>query len=714
MHVIYTRPTLAVLGLGVISVLLSLLTSLVVLRQPWLGIGLQVSAAGDRVVAAQLAPPLDGARTAGVEVLRLVSATGGSMELKVTDLIEEPDFFDSYEEMGEFFARQTALSALLRSGPLAVVWRDPQGGEQQKVVMPGGRPLSSLGLAFWFQLGVGYVALLIAAWVFVLRPDDWGARLFAVTGLAFPVFTTTAAIYSSRELALPGELFRVLSSVNHLGANIFGCALAGLFLMYPKPLARPRALLWFALVFGVWWLADALRWAPNQNWGSRLPIVLQMLLAIWLGWRQWRSSSRLPLDRAALRWFALSSLVSCSLFILSVPVPSVLGLFAPLPQGYAFGFFLFMYMGIALGLRKYRLFELDEWALRIWLWLIGIVAVLAMDAALLYLGLDQGISLGVTLLVCGGLYFPFRQWLWQRFFTRRKARIEHLLPTISRIAFIANTEEQTAAWSTLLRQLFNPLEVTIRPHPVTQTQVQEDGLLLQVPACHSLPAFQLRYAGNGARLFSTRDAQFVEALSLWMREVMSGRTRYELGVVEERLRIGRDLHDNIGARLLKMIHQLRGTPTADVARDAMKDLRTAIAALDGHPVPLMDALADWRAEAEARCETAGCRLIWQQAAQVPTLESPSRTKAMLEAVVRELITNALKHAAPNCITVAVDLAHKQLELTVVNDGVITSPSTWVDGYGLRNIRGRLGEIGGALSIGASERDVRLTIRARLP
>lgn len=714
MRAIYTQPTLAVLWLGVISVSLSLLTSLVVLRQPWLGIGLQVSDAGDRVVAMQLAPTPSGARTAGVEVLRLVSATGGSMDLKVTDLIEEPDFFDTYEEMGEFFARQTALSALLQSGPFTVVWRDMNGDEQQTVVVPSKRPFGSLGLAFWFQLGVGYVALLIAAWVFVLRPDYWGARLFAVTGLAFPVFTTAAAIYSSRELALPGELFRILSSVNHLGAIVFGCALAGLFLMYPRPLARPRTLLWFALVFGAWWLADALRWAPDQNWGSRLPIVLQMLLAIWLGWRQWRGSSRLPLDRAALRWFALSSLVSCSLFVLSVPVPSVLGLFAPLPQGYAFGFFLFMYMGIALGLRKYRLFELDEWALRIWLWLVGIVAVVAMDAALLYLGLDQSISLGVTLLVCGGLYFPFRQWLWQRFFARRKARIEHLLPAISRIAFIANAEEQIAAWSTLLRQLFNPLEMTIRPHLITQTQVQEDGLLLQVPACNSLPAFQLRYAGHGARLFSTRDAQFVEALSLWMREVMSGRASYELGVVEERLRIGRDLHDNIGARLLKMIHQLRGTPTADVARDAMKDLRTAIAALDGHPVPLTDALADWRAEADARCETAGCRLTWQQAAQVPALELSSRTKAMLEAVFRELITNALKHATPNCITVVVDLAHNQLELAVVNDGVITSPSTWVDGYGLRNIRGRLGEIGGALSIEANERDVRLTIQVRLP
>ena len=193
----------------------------------------------------------------------------------------------------------------------------------------------------------------------------------------------TAAIYSSRELALPGDLFRVLSSVNHAGALSFGCALGGLFLMYPKPFVRPRTLLWIPAVFGAWLVADVMRWAPDQNWGSRLPVLLQLLLAIAFGLLQWRRSRHQPLDRAALRWFALSSLVGCSLFVLTVYAPAMLGWFAPLPQAYAFGFFLFMYAGIALGLRRYRLFDLDEWAYRVLVWLAGAIAVVVMDATLL-------------------------------------------------------------------------------------------------------------------------------------------------------------------------------------------------------------------------------------------------------------------------------------------------------------------------------------------
>ena len=383
MRLIYTRPTLVMLWLSAACLLAGLLAAWLLLQQPWLGIKLQASASGEQLVVAGLDPRFGHTITVGAQALRLVSAAGESIDLQPVDLIEEPDFLDTYAEMAAFFDRQSALSVMLRSGPVTLVWRDGQGSDTATVIQPRARPLASVPAVFWFQLGAGFAALLVAAWVFVLRPDYWGTRLFALTGLAFPLATVSAAIYSSRELALPGDLFRVLSSVNHAGALSFGCALVGLFLMYPKPFVRPRTLLWIPAVFGAWLVADVMRWAPDQNWGSRLPGLLQLLLAIAFGLLQWRRSRHQPLDRAALRWFALSSLVGCSLFVLTVYAPAMLGWFAPLPQAYAFGFFLFMYAGIALGLRRYRLFDLDEWAYRVLVWLAGAIAVVVMDATLL-------------------------------------------------------------------------------------------------------------------------------------------------------------------------------------------------------------------------------------------------------------------------------------------------------------------------------------------
>lgn len=711
MRMVYTRPTLAMLWLSAACLLTSMLAAWYLLQQPWLGVTLRVSDEGDKVLVAGLAPHLGQRMALGSQVLRMASASGTTVDIEVTDLIEEPDFFDTYPEMARFFARQSQLTSLLREGPVTLYWRDPVGGDGHTIIAPQARRLTSLPGAFWFQMVVGFAALLMASWVFLLRPAYWGTRLFAITGLTFSVATSSAAIYSSRELALPGEVFRVLSSINHGGAILFGCALAGLFLMYPKPFVRPRTLLWLPAVFASWWLADALRWAPDQNWGSRLPIALELLMAIVFGLMQWRSSRHQPLDRAALRWFALSSLVGASLFILTMYLPSMLGWFAPLPQAYAFAFFLIMYVGIALGLGRYRLFDLDEWAYRVLLWLIGAAVVILMDVALLYVGLNHGVSLGVTLLLCGVLYFPFRQWLWRRLVKRREANIEQLLPEISKIAFIVDAAEQKAAWSALLRQLFNPLDIVPSQSGAQSGEVGEDGLVLHVPHCGDIPAQTLKYAGHGARLFSSRDAQFASALCHLMAEMMSGRNHYELGVARERLRIGRDLHDNIGARLLKLIHQLRGSPSADVARDAMKDLRTAIGALDAHPVPLPDALADWHAEAEGRCESAQCQLVWRQADDMPALRLAPRTKASLESVVRELITNALKHAAPDCIEVHahIDPVNNRLSLSVANNGALADPNAWKDGYGLRNMRGRLEELGGNLRIDRDAARVRLTL-----
>jgi signal transduction histidine kinase len=86
---------------------------------------------------------------------------------------------------------------------------------------------------------------------------------------------------------------------------------------------------------------------------------------------------------------------------------------------------------------------------------------------------------------------------------------------------------------------------------------------------------------------------------------------------------------------------------------------------------------------------------------------------MLESVMREIVTNALKHASPSRIKVEVAANATHLHASILNDGKITDPLTWQDGYGLRNLRGRLEELGGSLNISAAENGVQLAIEAPL-
>lgn len=654
---------------------------------------------------------------AGAKLLQLrAEGTGhGTLEiaLQAQDLTEEPDVMDSYAQIDGFFARQQRIANVLEQPQIHLRW-ETNGLQSEATVTPQDRPISSLPLLFWFQLVVSVTGCLIACWVWVLRPRDWGARMFGLTGLLFPVFALPAAVYSGRELAVPGDLFFALNALNHWGSVMFGAAFGAIFLVYPRLLVRPAHMAWLFAVFNLWWLTDVLRLAPSPAVGVQLSVIAEMLLAMGFAAVQWRKSWGHPLDRASLRWFTLSLMVGSGLFILLIITTALLGWLAPMPQGYAFGFFLFIYVGIALGLRRYRLFELDEWAFRMLLWLGGALAVVAVDA-LLILALDwsAGPAIGASLWICGALYFPARQWLWHQLAHRPGMQLHELMPDVVRIAFQPSRQAQEDAWQYLLRRIHDPLHLQAdssceQPH----AQVQDGGLALLVPACGGLPAHRLSYPARGQRLFSTQDATFIGALCQLLNESESSRDAHERGARDERKRIARDMHDDVGARLLMLIHRAQSPDLTDLARAAMNDLRTALNVMDAHAIPWADALADWRAEATARCDAAGVALAWD-APQQPVGELPSRQKSVIERALREGLTNALKHGQPRQVEVSVTLDANNLLVRVRNDGAPTHPEQWVEGRGLRGMRHRLEEYGARLDA-RTLTDGRTEVSLRLP
>lgn len=702
------RPTyfLSVLWLGCLAACSG--TVWLALQQPWLGVQLAGDDKKVRVVV-----DYSQQISIGAEVKRFISATEEEFDLDPFDLSDNTQLPKSFDEARLIYKKQQQMNAALYRGDVRLAWCIEGGKENIATFHPHTRPLSSLPNVFWFMLIVSSASFMISCWVFLLRPQNWGARMFALTGVSLFVSGLAGAYLSAFEIALSEQTQRISLGINYGGVFLFGSALIALFLSYPRQLVKPRSLLWIPAVFSLWFLAEQLEMLPSPIFGIFTAMPIFLLITFIVTIVQWRHTDKRPLERAALRWFILSVFVACTLFMLTNVLPLMLSTKALLPVGYAFGFLLIMYVGIALGLRRYRLFDIDEWSYRVLLWVSGATLVIVLDALLIFSGVVDSASLGITLLVCGWLYFPLRQWLWQRIVKKHFPKFDSLLPEISAVAFTASHSEQKIRWESFLMRVFDPLEMKQGDAGNKNACVLEEGLALQVPACATLPPYTLRYAGRGIRLFSTRDADFAMALSQLLHQVMGGRTSYEQGVAQERLRIGRDLHDNIGARLLKLIHHLRGTPDADIARDAMKDLRTSIAAMDSQPVPLRDAIADWRAEANSRCEVAKCRLSWDQAKEVPEIDLPPRMKGMLESVMREVITNALKHASPQSIQVAVKASEIKMRVDVENDGDIADPLTWQDGYGLRNIRGRMAELGGNLNISSSEGKVRLTLTVPL-
>lgn len=702
-------------GMAVLAVALSL-------QSPWLGLTLQPDAEADSLrVSAALGPAA--AVPPGAVLVRLSSAGGGApVDLQAQDLLEEPDVVADYAQMDAFFGRQGRIATHLAQPEVALLLRLGDGRMTELAVRPGDRPLRALPALFWFQVVIAVLGCLIAVWVWVLRPADWGARMFGLTGLLFPLFAMPAAVYSSRELALPAEWFFALSAMNHWSAYMWGAALGCIFLAHPRPLVRPRHLAWPFVVFSLWWVADVTRTAPDLDWGNRFLVMTEMLLAIGFAAVQWVRSRTEPVDRAALRWFIVSLLLGSSLFIVTAIATLSLGWLPPLPQGYAFGFFLLIYIGIALGMRRYRLFDLGAWAYRLLMWVGGALAVLVVDALLIAaLDWSAGTALGVSLWVCGLLYFPVRQWAWQKLVQPGTTQLHEVLPDLVRMAFEPAPSAREALWDGLLQRLYSPLEIravaasagsagsgapalsaasaaSAACVPPAAT-IEEDGLTLRVPAGPGHLARVLRYPAQGRRLFSPQDASFMAAVAELMQQAEAAREAHERGALQERRRIARDMHDDVGARLLMLIHRAPTPDLAEVARAAMNDLRTALSALDAQPVVLAEALADWRAEASNRCEAAGVALEWQAPATEPQGLLAARHKSLIERALRESLTNALKHARPTRVWVAFELHDAQLLLQVRNDGQAADPgdpATWQEGRGLSGMRQRLAELGGRL------------------
>ena len=186
------------------------------------------------------------------------------------------------------------------------------------------------------------------------------------------------------------------------------------------------------------------------------------------------------------------------------------------------------------------------------------------------------------------------------------------------------------------------------------------------------------------------------------------RTRNELArvaVVEERERFSRDLHDLLGHTLSVMVvkaeavRRLAGRdPEAaaahaadieQVGRQALMDVRQAV---DAMRAPTLDDELDG---ARRALEAAGIR------AEVPPFDGrvSERAGETLAWVVREGVTNVLRHSGAGNCRVEVSNGNGELRLSVSDDGVGGPPLTNGRHGGLDGLRQRVVAAGGQLDVG---------------
>jgi signal transduction histidine kinase len=191
--------------------------------------------------------------------------------------------------------------------------------------------------------------------------------------------------------------------------------------------------------------------------------------------------------------------------------------------------------------------------------------------------------------------------------------------------------------------------------------------------------------------------------------------RRDRRVTQERQRLAREVHDQVGQSLTGLLAQLRvSLSQGHAGRTELEILeREASRAMDGaralayglrhreHGVGLME-------HARSFCETllraAGCNLSWTE--QRVDVTVPSKTLREIAVVVKESVTNVVRHSHARHVRIQLRYPDGLIRVTIQDDGVGFTPRAirpGKDGRGLGLVGNaeRLARLGGTFEVRSS-------------
>lgn len=219
---------------------------------------------------------------------------------------------------------------------------------------------------------------------------------------------------------------------------------------------------------------------------------------------------------------------------------------------------------------------------------------------------------------------------------------------------------------------------------------------------------------------STMVTAAILSLSEAVRELRAAREELARRAVEqERLRFSRDLHDLLGHTLSVVV-----VKSEAARRLAPRDLAAALAQISDIESVGRQALTEIREavtgyrEGSLATELTRARSALSAASVQPVVRQSGaplapQTEALLGWVVREAVTNVVRHSRASRCEITVEGAAERVRLTVTDDGRGTGTGGGAGGTGLKGLTERLAAAGGSLTAGPAPRGG-FTVIADLP
>ena len=223
---------------------------------------------------------------------------------------------------------------------------------------------------------------------------------------------------------------------------------------------------------------------------------------------------------------------------------------------------------------------------------------------------------------------------------------------------------------------------------------------------------------------STMVTAAILSLSEAVRELRAAREELARRAVEkERMRFSRDLHDLLGHTLSVIVVKSEAarrlaprdmeaalgqiTDIESVGRQALTEIREAVTGYrEGSLATELD-------RARSALSAADIAPVVRQSGPPLTPQN----EALLGWVVREAVTNVLRHSGATRCEITLDGIMDRVRLTIADDGTgdssATGPAEGIGGTGLKGLTERLAVAGGSLRAGPSPRGG-FTVTAELP
>ena len=194
--------------------------------------------------------------------------------------------------------------------------------------------------------------------------------------------------------------------------------------------------------------------------------------------------------------------------------------------------------------------------------------------------------------------------------------------------------------------------------------------------------------------------------------------RVEQVTARERKRIAADLHDDLGAKLLTIVHTSDNDRIATLAREALDEMRLSVRGLTGKPVQVADAVGDWRIETKSRLSHGNIELVWISPDELLMDDRRMSARAYVQTtrILREAVSNLLKHSQASQCRISIKLDSNDFELTIADNGrgiPVELDGRLDRGHGMSTMKGRAKQLQGQCLV-ESAPGYGTTIRLTLP